>query len=323
MGTITSSGTLFKSELVKEMFNKVKGHSALAKLRGGSPIPFAGTDTFVFSMDGEACIVGEGEDKPKGEAGLSSITIKPIKFVYQHRVTDEFLRMAEEKQLPYIKAMADGFATKIARALDIAAMHGVNPYDGNTSATIGDNCFDKAVTNEVDFTAASPDDNVDDAIALIQGADGVVNGIAMSPEFGAALGKLKTTDAHTAVFPEYRFGGNPATFGGGLTSDVNNTVSFGKSTDRAIVGDFANAFSWGYAENIPLEIIQYGDPDGQGDLKRKNQIVLRTEAYIGWGILDAASFARIVDKSAMSMSAANGGTPVNIDKGTSSKSKED
>ena len=61
------------------------------------------------------------------------------------------------------------------------------------------------------------------------------------------------------------------------------------------MGDFQNAFRWGYAENIPLEIIQYGNPDGLGDLKQTNQIVLRAEAYIGWGILDPASFAIIKD----------------------------
>ena len=70
MGTKTTSGTLFNPELVSEMFNKVKGHSTLAKLSGASPMPFAGTDTFVFSMDGEASIVGEGAQKPAGAAAM-------------------------------------------------------------------------------------------------------------------------------------------------------------------------------------------------------------------------------------------------------------
>ena len=48
MANKTTSGTLFKPELVTEMFSKVKGHSSLAKLSGASPMPFAGTDTFVF-----------------------------------------------------------------------------------------------------------------------------------------------------------------------------------------------------------------------------------------------------------------------------------
>ena len=135
---------------------------------------------------------------------------------------------------------------------------------------------------------------IDAAVAAIQGSDGLVNGVAMAPAFGAALGSKKMTDSGAAMYPEYRFGGNPASFAGGIASDVNGTVSFGTNQKlRAVVGDFANCFKWGFAENIPLEIIQYGDPDGQGDLKRTNEIVLRSEAYIGWGILDANSFALV------------------------------
>lgn len=293
MPTTTTSGTLFKPELVTDMFNKVKGRSTLAKLCGATPIPFAGTDVFIFSMDGEASIVGEGGNKPAGEAAFKSVTIKPIKFVYQHRVTDEFVKLSEEKQLPYLEAFTDGFSKKIARALDIAAFHGVNPYDGETSTTVGNNCFDKAVTTTITFDASTPDDNIDSAVAPIQAADGIVTGIAMTPAFASALGAMKTKDSNLPIYPEYRFGANPGNFGG-MASDINTTLAFGSSLDRAIVGDFAGAFKWGFSENIPLEIIEYGDPDGQGDLKRTNQIVLRSEAYIGWGILDAKSFARIV-----------------------------
>ena len=82
-----------------------------------------------------------------------------------------------------------------------------------------------------------------------------------------------------------------------MKSDIskNLTVTGGTAEqDHVIVGDFANRFKWGYADNIPLEIIQYGDPDGTGrDLKQYNEICLRAEAYIGWGILDEDSFARV------------------------------
>ena len=66
MATKTTSSTLFKPELTQEIFNKVKGHSTLAKLSGTAPMPFAGTETFVFTMDGEAAIVGEFGNKPAG-----------------------------------------------------------------------------------------------------------------------------------------------------------------------------------------------------------------------------------------------------------------
>lgn len=294
MAKITDSGTLFKPELRSEIISKVKGHSALAKLCGGAPIPFAGTEEFIFSMDGEASVVGEAGAKPANNAAWNTVTIKPIKFIYQHRVTDEFVNLTDEKRVPYMAAFTDGFAKKIARALDIAAFHGVNPYSGNASELIGSNSFDGKVEKSVNFLASYPDDNIDAAIGLIRNDDEGVTGIAMSPNFGAALGSMKMADSHAAMYPEFRFGGNPSTFAGGLACDINNTVAFNAGTTEAYLGDFANMFRWGYAEQMKFEIITTGDPDGLGDLKRYNQIVLRAEAYIGWGILDPNAFARIV-----------------------------
>ena len=101
-------------------------------------------------------------------------------------------------------SFSEGFAKKIARALDISAFHGVNPYDGNVSATIGDNCFDKAVTETVTYSSYIPDDNIDSAVAPIQNADGIVTGIAMSPAFSSALGAMKTKDSNLPIYPEFR-----------------------------------------------------------------------------------------------------------------------
>ena len=62
---------------------------------------------------------------------------------------------------------------------------------------------------------------------------------------------------------------------------------------EVMIGDF-DAFRWGFAKDIPLEVVEYGNPDGGTyDLKQANQILLRSEAWIGWGILDAAAFALI------------------------------
>lgn len=279
-------------ELVTSMFSKVKGHSSLAALCGAAPIPFNGVEVMTFSMDGEAELVGEGGEKSPGEAAFEPVTIKPFKVVYQHRVTDEFVRMSDEKRLPYLQAFGEGFSRKIARAVDITAFHGMNPKTGTAAEAIRPKCFDVLVEQTVTYTAAAPDDNIDAGIALIQGADGDVNGIAMAPAFGAAMAKVKVNGV--VQYPEFRFGGKPSNFAG-YGCDINNTVTFGTGTkDMAVMGDFQNAFRWGYAANLPLEIIQYGDPDGQGDLKRKNQIVLRAEAYIGFGILDPESFCRVV-----------------------------
>lgn len=290
------AGTLFKPELVKELISKVQGKSVLAKLSAQTPIPFNGTEQFIFNLEGNAQIVGEGEQKGAGKATLTSKVIKPIKFVYQARITDEFKYATEEKQIQYLQSFSDGFAKKIAEAFDIAALHGLEPKsmsDANFRAT---NSFDGQITaNVVTYAEATFDDNIDAAVQQVVAKGGEVTGIALSPVGGQALAKIKDTNKNP-LYPEFRFGQNPNSFYG-MASDINKnlTVTGGTAeTDHAIVGDFQNMFKWGYAENIPLEIIEYGDPDGAGrDLKAYNEICLRAEAFIGWGILDTEAFARV------------------------------
>ncbi len=303
----TTSGSLFNSDQTNELFNKVQGHSALAKLSAQKPIPFSGTDSFVFSMDGEASIVAEGTNKPAGNAAFDKVSIKPLKFVYQHRLTEEFVNMAEEKQLPYLEAFIDGFAKKMARALDISAMHGIDPGTKTASTAIGANCLDSAVpTASVIAGTTNAANDLQSAVDAVQLLDCEVTGMAMSPKFAANMGKLKqTSSSNVVLYPEFAFGSRPDSFNG-MTVDVNSTVSYNASTTanavnpECYVGDFQNAFRWGYTDSVKTEIIPYGNPDGQGDLKQSNQIVLRAEAYIGWGFLNKNAFAKITSKVAAS-----------------------
>ncbi|MFU0723101.1 phage major capsid protein [Streptococcus sp. IMAU11622] len=288
------TATLFKPELVKEMISKVQGRSVLAKLSNQTPIPFNGVEQFIFNLEGNAQIVGEGEQKQAGKATITSKVIKPLKFVYQARITEEFKYMSEAKQLEYLSQFADGFSKKIAEAFDIAALHGLEPK-GMTPASFKDtNSFDGVVTGTtVTYDEAKVDENIDTAVQAIVAKGGEVTGIAISPAAGQALAKVKVNGV--VQYPEFRFGQNPDSFFG-MKSDVNKNLTISGSTDQdhAIVGDFENRFKWGYSENIPLEIIEYGDPDGAGrDLKAYNEICLRAEAFIGWGILDADAFARV------------------------------
>lgn len=289
------AGTLFKPELVTELMSKVKGYSVLGKLSSQTPIPFNGTEQFIFNLEGNAQIVGEGEQKKAGDYTLTSKVIKPVKFVYQARISDEFKYATEEKQLNYLKAYADGFAKKIAVGFDLAAIHGLEPRSMADATFRATNSFDGVVTgNVVTFDATKIDDNIDTAVQLIVANGGDVTGLALSPLAGQSLAKLKVNGV--VQYPEFRFGQNPDSFYG-MKSDINkNLVTIGGTAelDHVIAGDFQNMFKWGYAENIPMEIIEFGDPDGTGrDLKAYNEICLRTEAFIGWGILDADSFARV------------------------------
>ncbi len=285
--------TLFNEVLVKDLISKVRGKSTLAKLTAQTPVPFNGMREFVFSMDKEIDIVAENGKKTEGGITVVPLSIIPIKFEYGARVSNEFMYASEEEQLNMLEAFNDGFAKKVAKGLDLAAFHGINPRTGEASNVVGNNCFDKAVTSTVTYVAAKVDENLEDAIKTVHTAEGEVTGMALSTQFGADMAKLAVNGVKQ--YPEFRFGASPDTFGN-VNCDVNNTVYNATVKDHGIVGDFESAFKWGYAKEVPLEIIEYGDPDNSGkDLKGYNQVYIRAEIYLGWGILVPAFFSRIVE----------------------------
>lgn len=295
MGSILSKGALFPAQLTNEMINLVRGKSSLAALSGATPVPFNGETVFTFSMDSEADLVAENGAKSNGGATIGTVTMQPVKIEYGMRVSDEFRYASEEIQLQYLQSFAEGFASKAARALDIMAMHGVNPRSKETASSLTNKNFDDLVTQTVAYDSSAPQDNVTAAISLIEGNEHEVTGMAMAPGFKSALASVKQgSTSNVPLFPELGWGNAPATLNG-LRVDSNSTVGFNSAADKAIVGNFADFFRWGIARQIPVEVIEYGNPDNSelGDLKGHNQIYIRGEAYLGWAILVPNAFARI------------------------------
>ncbi|MBO1910072.1 phage major capsid protein, partial [Microvirga sp. 3-52] len=131
-------------------------------------------------------------------------------------------------------------------------------------------------------------------IALVQGSGGDITGQAIAPALRTALAKQKDQQGNP-MFPELAWGNAPATING-LPTEVNKTVSDMSDDALGYIGDFQNGFKWGYAKQIPLKVIEYGDPDNSGfDLQGYNQVYIRAELFLGWGILDPESFARITE----------------------------
>lgn len=296
MGNIIANGGNMPPVVVSEMFNAVRGRSALAKISDRMPVAFNGSAEFVFNMDSEADIVAENGAKSNGGATATPVIVRPFKFEYGVRVSDEFLKGSEEYRLDVMRAFAEGAARKFAKGMDIGAFHGLNPRTMTAAtATIGDMHFDHEIPagSVITYVAGSEDANLGAAITAVNNAGYDVNGVAFDPEFSSALGAVAV--GNIAVAPEYLFGGNPDTFHG-MKSDVNTTVgkvATGADKVYGYVGDF-DAFRWGYARDVEFEVIEYGDPDNAGsDLKGHNQVYLRCEAYIGWAVLDGNAFAKI------------------------------
>lgn len=292
MANVLTKGNLLPTEIEREMFDLVRGKSSLASLSAERPIPFNGVTEFTFALDKEVDIVGENGAKANGGATVAPVVIRPYKFEYGTRVSDEFMKGTDEYRIEVLRKFAEGAAKKFAKGLDIAALHGVNPRTGQASTVVDDNNFDSKVSNTVTYVAASADANIDSAIAQVEAAGTMANGIIIAPAVGTALASMRT-DGGARLYPDFAFGATPENLGN-MRMEKNVTVST-NSTDMALVGDF-DAFRWGYAEGISYDVIEYGNPDNDaeaGDLKGHNQIYLRAEAYIGWGILAPAYFSRV------------------------------
>ena len=293
-----AKGSLFPEELVPEFLNQVKGRSSLAAMCGSSPIPFNGIKEFTFNMDNDIDVVAEAGAKSAGGGQVGSITIVPIKVEYGMRVSDEFIYGSEEVALDILRAFSDGFSRKLARGFDIMAMHGVNPRTGSAaSGTIGNNHLDYACSTSVTYLGSSSTayENIESAIDGVNGYDHEVTGMILGSTIRAALAAMVDTN-NRPVFPELAWGGKPGTLNGQKVDFNGPTVEFNSAKARAYVGDFTNYFKWGIAKELPIEVIPYGNPDNDGtagDLKGHNQVYLRGEAYIGWGILDASAFGKI------------------------------
>lgn len=291
MPTVLRRDELFTPERVKGMINKVKGHSSLALLTQNEPVPFNGSETFSFTLDKDIDLVDESGAKSAGGATVGKVKMVPVKVEYSARFSDEMWYSGEEAQLNILKEFSEGYAKKVARGLDLMSFHGVNPRTKTASTLISGKSFDDVVDQTIEYAAAKADDVLEDAIFMVQNSEGVTTGIAMSPVVGRDLSKVEVNGVRQ--YPEFRMGAKPDNLAG-MKIDINETVSAVGDTE-IYVGDFANSVKWGYSKNIGLQIHTAGDPDNSGrDLAGHNEILLRSETYLGWGILEPTSFARVV-----------------------------
>lgn len=291
------AGTLFSPTLVNELFSKVKGKSVLAKVSNQDPIPQEGLEYFVFNMEGNAQFVGEGDQVKAGKVTTKPKVVKPYEVVYQSRVSDKFLTMSEDKKINLLEKFNEGFSKKVAEAMDIGAIHGVEPKSLTDASFKATNSFDGVVTtNVVPYEAGKIEAHINSAIRALKALGGESNGILFSNQASQDMSEVK--ENNVVKYPQFQFGQTPEVFAGMKSDETKNMVLTGGThtakKDHVIVGDFENSFKWGYSDQVKLEVIVYGDPDQTGrDLKAYNEVCLRATVNIGWGILDETAFARV------------------------------
>jgi hypothetical protein len=295
----TSNITLPKN-IAAGMFAKATTGSAVAQLSGAEPQLFGEVTHMTLTGRPRAEYVGEGADKSSTNATFGTKVVSPHKVQVTMRFNEEVQWADEDYQLGILQTLSDEGGLALARALDLGVMHGINPLSGAVIASIvaGDRIASTA--NAVEITTATlttPDIVLEQAAGLVI-ADGYVpTGIAFDPTYAWTIATARYADGRKK-YPEFGYGSNITAFEG-LTAASSSTVSgtpeaSANTNIKAIVGQW-DLLRWGVQRRVPVELIRYGDPDGQGDLKRKNQIALRMEVVYGWGIMDLDGFAKVTD----------------------------
>ncbi len=293
MAVLASSGITLPKNIAAGLWSKATTGSVVAALSGSEPMQFGNVDIMTFDADPRAEYVAEGGDKAASAVTFSSKTVVPHKAQVTMRFNEEVQWADEDYQLGVLQALSDSASRALSRALDLGVIHRINPLTGTAAASITGKLND--TTNRVEV-AGNADLEVEAAAGLVI-ADGFrPNGVAFDPAYAWTLATSRYADGRKK-YPELGFDTNLSNFEG-LRAAVSSTVSATpEATDtklRGIVGDWST-IRWGVQREVPVELIRYGDPDGQGDLKRKNQIALRLEVVYGWAFLSLDAFAAIND----------------------------
>ena len=297
MPVLATSGIDLPKNIAAGLWTKAVTGSAVAALCGAEPQQFGTVDYMTFTTPPRAEYVAEAAAKGTTGTGFGVKVATPHKAHVTMRFNEEVQWADEEYQLGVLKTLADAGAVALSRALDLGVFHGINPLTGVATASIVADDRINTTTNRTETIGASTADTEFEAAAGLLIAGGYTpNGVAFDPKFAWTLSTARYTDGRKK-FPELGIGTGISNFQG-LKAATSSTLSgLPEAADtklRAMLADWT-ALRWGVQKTVPVEIIRFGDPDGQGDLKRQNQIAMRLEIVWGWAVMDLLAFSAIND----------------------------
>lgn len=296
MASLATGSLSIPKQKIEPWLGSIANGSVVATLSGQTPMVFGEGESWTFSI-GEAEYVAEGGDKGPSTVVPTSKTIKPFKFHKTLRFNEEVLWAEEARRIEVMDEILELVQPSLSRALDFGVIHEVNPTGGALVAAMNGGLTD--TTNVVEYVATDkPYVSLDAADGLVL-ADGFVpRDIALDPTYAAKFSALRGLNSEQKLYPNFRLGVETSELDGHRASVSNTVRGTGVlAVDTKIlglVGDFST-IRWGVQKSIGLEWIRYGDPDGGGDLKRKNQVACRAEVVYGWGVADLNAIAKIHD----------------------------
>lgn len=277
-------------EVVSTIIDKVKNQSIVASLATRQPERFTDEKYLIFNPSAEAEVVEEGAAKSSYVPETSVVVGKRFKVQTTTRVSNEFQWADEDARLHIFERIQDDQSEAIGRALDYVTLHAFNPKP--KTALAGYTGL-MASAKQVASTGKAAEDL--DALIDALNEEYNITGLALSRIFANDLRKLRIPNTQARMYPEVPINLNVGSIEG-IRAAVSNTVNgrlITPATNKlALIGDWS-LFRWGMVRDVWAELIEYGDPDGSGDLKRYNQVAYRTEAVYSYVVLDANGFAAL------------------------------
>lgn len=288
---LSTTNISLPKEVAGLIATKTRDTSTVQALSAGEPRLFRNIDHMVFTADPEAEFVAEGANKSPVYPGIQPVSAGIHKAHVTIRLSDEVRWADEDNQLQIVDALVDSSAAALGRALDYGIYHAVSPLGGGTVS--GMTALTSAVPAGNKITASTdPVADLDDLVDAVNTSFDVT-GIALSKTWANTLRKLRVAATGARQFPEIPLNlkvGNIEGIPAATSSTVNGARATTPTGVLGILGDF-NLIKWGIVRDLGLDIIETGDPDGLGDLKRANQIAYRTEIVYSWAVLDPSGFA--------------------------------
>lgn len=294
MSALITSSFEIPNSISQGIFEKAQKGSTLARLSGARPQKFGKQTAWVLTAPPKAEIVGEGGKKSPTPATYAPKTINPIKLQVTMRASQEVRWADEDVQIGVLQDLAANAGIALGRALDLVGIHKINPLSGTVSELVKEGLVD--ATQTATLTNEKYDQAIEAAAGTIISSGYTPSGVAMDTSLSFGLSTMRDSQGKK-LYPEIGFGQNLSNFEG-MNVAVSDTVSAkneiaSPSNLLGIVGQF-DAFRWGVQRNIGAHLIEYGDPDGLGDLQRQNQIAIRAEIVYGIGIMAMDAFCKVV-----------------------------
>lgn len=294
MASLITTNFEIPNSISQGIFEKAQKGSTLARLSGARPQKFGKQTAWVLTAPPKAEIVAEAGQKSPTPTSYAAKTINPIKLQVTMRFSQEVKWADEDVQIGVLQDLAANAGIALGRALDLVGIHKINPLTGTVSELVKEGLID--TTQSATLTDAKYDQAIEAAAGIIISSGYSPTGIAMDPTLSFGLSTMRDTSGRK-IYPEIGFGQELSNFEG-MTAAVSDTISAKNEISAAsnligIVGQF-DAFRWGVQRNIGAHLIEYGDPDGLGDLQRLNQLAIRAEIVYGIGIMDMKAFTKIV-----------------------------